>query len=329
MNLDYPNITVTQLAYVLAVAEYQHFGEAANACGVTQPTLSIQIQKLEDMLGITVFDRSKKPVMVTNMGKEIVAQAAVVVQEMRRINDIVARTQGEVQGDFHLGVIPTLAPYLLPRFVSSFADQYPNVRLFVREMQTDVIAAQLREGHLDAGLLATPLGHSGILERPLFYEPFVLYTSETHPLFKKAKIDERDLRYEDIWLLAEGHCLRTQVLNLCNVRLKQPEDRQVHFDSGSLETVMRMIENGRGYTLIPYLAAEQIRDKKRKTMVKPFVGAPPLREISLVYHRAFLKRATLEALQKTIMQSIPKTLISPPNSVVQVIDIQPQERHRR
>ncbi len=318
MNLDYPNITVTQLAYVLAVAEHRHFGEAADACGVTQPTLSMQIQKLEDMLGVTVFDRSKKPVMVTDMGKEIVAQAAVVVQEMRRMNDIVAATQGEVRGDFHLGVIPTLAPYLLPRFISRFGDQFPNVRLFVREMQTDAIAMQLKDGHLDAGLLATPLGHSGILERPLFYEPFVLYTSEKHPLFKKAKIDERDLCYEDIWLLAEGHCLRTQVLNLCDVRLTQPEDRQVHFDSGSLETVMLMIENGRGYTLIPYLAAEQIGDAKRKAMLKPFKGSPPLREISLVYHRAFLKRAIVEALEKVICGSIPKTLLVKPKTDTQV-----------
>jgi len=322
MNLDYPNITVTQLAYVLAVAEHQHFGEAADACGVTQPTLSMQVQKLEDMLGVTVFDRSKKPVMVTDVGKDIVAQAAVVVQEMRRMNDVVAR-QGEVRGDFHLGVIPTLAPYLLPRFLSKFGEQYPQVRLFVREMQTDVIATHLKEGHLDAGLLATPLGHTGILERPLFYEPFVLYTSESHPLFYKKNIEENDLRYEDIWLLAEGHCLRTQVLNLCDVRLTQPEDRLVHFDSGSLETVMRMIENGQGYTLIPYLAALEIKDAKRKGMLKPFVTAPPLREISLVYHRAFLKRAIIEALQKTILRFIPKILRSAPASVSQIIEIQP------
>ena len=321
MNLDYPNITVTQLAYVLAVAQYQHFGEAANACGVTQPTLSMQILKLEDMLGVTVFDRSKKPVLVTDVGKEIVAQAAVVVQEMRRINDIVAHTQGEVRGDFHLGVIPTLAPYLLHRFLARFGNQYPDVRLFVREMQTDEIVVQLREGHLDAGLLATPLGQSGILERPLFYEPFVLYTSESHPLFKKDGIRECDLRYEDIWLLAEGHCLRTQVLNLCDVRLAQPEERQVHFDSGSLETVMRMIETGRGYTLIPYLAAEQIKDAKRKMMLKPFVGAPPLREIGLVYHRAFLKRATLEALEKVIVSAVPKALLEVPKQDAQIQDI--------
>lgn len=321
MNLDYPNITVTQLAYVLAVAEHQHFGAAAEACGVTQPTLSMQVQKLEDMLGVMVFDRSKKPVMVTDVGRDVVAQAAVVVQEMRRMNDVVASTQGEVRGDFHLGVIPTLAPYLLPRFLSRFGEVYPNVRLFVREMQTDVISAHLREGHLDAGLLATPLGLGGILERPLFYEPFVLYTSQTHPLFRKAKISERDLRYEDIWLLAEGHCLRTQVLNLCDLRLTQPEDRLVHFDSGSLETVMRMIENGRGYTLIPYLAAEQIGDAKRKTMLKPFAGAPPLREISLVYHRAFLKRAIIEALEKVICASLPKVLLQKPRRETQVQSI--------
>ena len=190
--------------------------------------------------------------------------------------------------------------------------------MFISEMQTDVIVEQLREGHLDAGLLATPLGHSGILERSLFYEPFVIYTSEYHPLFKKKDIRERDLQYEDIWLLAEGHCLRTQVLNLCDARMAQSADRQVHFDSGSLETVMRMIENGQGYTLIPYLAARQIGDAKRKAMLKPFGGSPPVREISLVYHRAFLKRATLEALEKVICDAVPKSILTKPKQGAQV-----------
>jgi LysR family transcriptional regulator, hydrogen peroxide-inducible genes activator len=318
MKIDYPNISVTQLAYVLAVAQHQHFGVAAQACSVTQPTLSMQIRKLEEMLGVTVFDRSKKPVRLTEVGKEIAAQASVIVQEMRRVNDIVSHTLGEVRGDFHLGVIPTLAPYLLPRFLTQFGNAYPDVRLFVREMQTDMITARLKEGHLDAGLLATPLGMAGILERPLFYEPFVLYTSESHPFYQAAEIRERDLRYEDIWLLAEGHCLRTQVSNLCEGRMAPPQDRLVHFDGGSLETVMRMIENGQGYTLLPYLAAEQIRDEKGKTMLKPFGGSPPLREISLVYHRAFLKKATLEALEKVIRAAVPKALLKKPKKRAQI-----------
>jgi LysR family hydrogen peroxide-inducible transcriptional activator len=273
------------------------------------------------MLGVIVFDRTKKPVMVTEVGKDIVEQANVIVREMSRMTDVVNQVHGHVRGDFHLGVIPTLSPYLLPRFLSRFTTQYPEVNLFVSEQQTDIIAHRLQIGDLDAGLLATPLKHRAITERPLFYEPFVLYTSSEHPLYQKTAVSEKDLRYEDLWLLAEGHCLRTQVLNLCNMRLYQPENRRIHFDSGSLETLMRIIESGSGYTLIPYLAAEQIKDTQRKLMLKPFVGAPPLREISLVFNRTVLKHAIIDAIYNTITASVPKALIQTPTHIEQIVQI--------
>jgi LysR family hydrogen peroxide-inducible transcriptional activator len=262
--------------------------------------------------------------MVTQIGREIIDQANIIVRETQRIGDIINQTQGNIRGDFHLGVIPTVAPYLLPRFLTNFAQSYPDVRLFVSEQQTDTIVHLLDNGELDAGLLATPLAHQGITERPLFYEPFVLYTSPKHPLYKKSTIRETDLHHKDIWLLAEGHCLRTQVLNLCERRLDQSKDRHVHFDSGSLETLMRLIENGPGYTLIPHLAAQQIKDTTRKRMLKPFAGSPPTREISLVFNRAFLKKATIEALHNIISSSIPDVLKEKPEHTNQIVRIHPQ-----
>lgn len=319
-----PNVTVTQLAYALSVARLRHFGAAARACHVAQPTLSVQVQKLEETLGVILFDRSKKPVMVTDVGRRIVDQAALIIQETQRIADIVADAQGRVQGDFHLGVIPTLAPYLLPRFLPGFTARYPDVRMFLTELQTDAIVHRLREGGLDAGLLATPLGHRDLTERPLFHEPFVLYVARSHPLFRKSSIRRSDLRREDIWLLAEGHCLRTQVLTLCESRMARSDDRRVRFDGGSLETLVRVIDSGDGYTLLPALAAEQVRDPERRAMVKPFADPPPSREISLVFNRAFLKRGILEALAETIPAAVPPDLVDRPARASRVVPVRPR-----
>lgn len=316
---QYPNISITQLIYILAVARHQHFGNAAKSCSVTQPTLSMQIQKLEDNLGVIIFDRSKKPVMATQIGQKIIDQATIIINETQRITDIISQTQDNVCGDFHLGVIPTIAPYLLPYFLSRFAKSYPDVNLFVSEQQTDDIIHLLEKDELDAGLLATPLAQQGIIEYPIFYEPFILYTSPDHPLYKKSTIKENDLHNSDILLLAEGHCLRTQILNLCKTRLNQSADQSLHFDSGSLETLMRLIESGSGYTLIPYMAAQQIKNAARRRMLKPFAGIPPTREVSLVYNRAFLKKAIIEALHTTISSIIPSKLKNKPKCAERII----------
>lgn len=308
---DYPNVTLTQLSYAVVLARLQHFGAAARACHVTQPTLSMQIQKLEETLGVILFDRTKKPVMVTDVGRGLIEQAGIVLRETQRIADMVSAARNEVVGEFRLGIIPTLAPYLLPRFLDRFTTRYPGVHLFVNELQTDLILNQLQMGSLDAGLLATPVHHRNLIERPLFYESFLVYLAHNHPLSDQEAIRQEGLRREDIWLLAEGHCLRNQVLNLCGADASVPA-RSVRFDSGSLETLMRLIDNGAGYTVIPFLAADQITETDRKERLRPFTGAPPTREISLVFSRTFLKAVIIEALQEVIRSSVPAMLLEKP-----------------
>lgn len=212
------SITLTQLEYIVEVAKKQSFGLAAQSCFVTQPTISMQINKLEEELGVILFDRSKKPVQLTPIGRKIIQQARLALQEVSRIEELVHIEKGEVEGELKLGVIPTLAPYLLPLFLETFVKKYPKVDLIIEELQTQSIIDKLKEDSLDAGILVTPLNIKGIAEKHLFYEPFIVYIPAQHPLHKLEKFSEKDLSLSDIWLLNEGHCFREQAMDLCKKR---------------------------------------------------------------------------------------------------------------
>ncbi|WP_350285370.1 LysR substrate-binding domain-containing protein [uncultured Croceitalea sp.] len=291
-------MTITQLQYVLAVAEYQNFTLAAEKSFVTQPTLSMQVQKLEDELDILIFDRSKKPISITEVGKKIVAQAKNIVAEAGRIKDIVDQDKGFIGGDFTLGIIPTVMPTLLPMFLPTFIKKYPKVNLIIKEQATNTLIKNLQDGHLDAAIAATPLEVEFIKERPLYYEPFVGYVPQNHRLAPKKELVTTDLDISDVLLLQDGHCFRDGVVNLCKSP-KNSEDEHFKIESGSFETLVNLSNEGMGMTLLPYLNTldlDQVKSKNLKHFEKP----PPAREISLIYHKSELKIQISEAIKDVI-----------------------------
>ncbi|EAP86151.1 hydrogen peroxide-inducible genes activator [Croceibacter atlanticus] len=291
-------MTITQLNYVLAVAEHQNFTKAAQKVFVTQPTLSMQIQKLEDELDIQIFDRGKKPIELTDVGRKIVAQARNIVNESDRIKDIVDQQKGYIGGEFKIGVIPTIMPTLLPMFLSNFTKKYPKVKLSIEELHTEAIIEQLKEGHIDAAIAATPLEDEEIKERVLYFEPFVGYVPNNHRLQGKTKIDPTDLDVEDILLLQDGHCFKDGILNLCKMADRYEEDR-FSLQSGSFETLIKLSNEGLGMTLLPYLHTLDLRDQD-KSHLRMFTDPIPAREVSIIYHKSELKMQIIEALQSVI-----------------------------
>jgi LysR family hydrogen peroxide-inducible transcriptional activator len=291
-------MTITQLQYVLAVAEYQNFTLAAEKSFVTQPTLSMQVQKLEDELDILIFDRSKKPIRITEAGLKIVAQAKNIVNEAERIKDIVDQEKGFIGGEYTLGIIPTVMPTLLPMFLKTFITKYPKVNLIIKEQSTETLIRNIQEGHLDGAIAATPLEIEYILERPLYYEPFVGYVPRNHRLSKADKLDPRDLDISDILLLKDGHCFRDGVINLCKTP-KKYEDEHFQLQSGSFETLINLADEDMGMTLLPYLNTLELDEKKKKNL-KYFNKPSPAREVSLIYHKSELKIQITRALKDVI-----------------------------
>lgn len=314
-------INISQLEYLLAVETHRHFGKAAKACHVTQPTLSMQIQKLEEELGVVIFDRSKKPILATEAGEALLRQARLVVSEFKKLHVMAKHQEGVVAGDFHLAIIPTLSTYVIPLVLESFANAYPEVKLHIREMQTDHMIDALEREEVDGGILATPLGVSGIKEDVLFYEPFYLYVHREHALAKKKQVRESDVDGKELWLLEEGHCFRNQVARFCGMRGKKSVLPNVRFESGSLETLKRLVERHMGYTLVPYLAVMTEMPEDSDAVVIPFTKPVPSREVSLVYRREQLKQPILHALKDTILKALPSKLTAVDKRELEVLDI--------
>jgi LysR family hydrogen peroxide-inducible transcriptional activator len=309
-------MTLQQYQYILALDSERNFVRAAEKCFVTQPSLTMQVKKLEDELGVKIFDRSKKPLIPTPIGEQIIAQARIAVQESNRIKELIKESQNELSGELRIGIIPTLAPYLLPLFAANFEKDYPNIRLLVQELQTERIIEQLRKDDLDLGILVTPLDEQGISERPLFLEPMLGYVGKDHRLAKMKTISLDDLDLDDTWLLSEGHCLRAQVLNICNAH-KKDETKSLVFESGSLETLERLVESHKGMTILPYLATLNLTANQQK-MLRQFNGNPPVREVSIVKNRVEVKTAMIDALAETIIDSIPKELTTAKGEVIPI-----------
>ncbi len=291
-------MTITQLKYVLAVAEHQNFTKAAEKTFVTQPTLSMQIQKLEEELDILIFDRSKKPIELTAVGRKIVNQAKSIVNEADRMQDVVDQEKGFIGGEFRIGIIPTIMPTLLPMFLKTFTIKYPKVLLKIEELATDEIIAKLNEGHLDAAIAATPLHQPKIKERALYYEPFVGYIPEEHRLFSKARIERSDLDIDDILLLEDGHCFRDGVINLCKAS-KLNKDDSFQLESGSFETLIKLSHEGLGMTLLPYLHTLDVSEEQKKYL-KYFSEPSPAREVSLIFNKSELKMQIINAMYDVI-----------------------------
>jgi LysR family transcriptional regulator, hydrogen peroxide-inducible genes activator len=300
-------MTFTQLEYVIAVDTCRHFSMAAEQCFVTQPTLSMQIQKLEAELGTKIFDRSKQPVIPTESGEEIIKQARVIIHEVKMMHQSVKDKQGLVEGELKIGIIPTLAPYLLPLFLQSFLARYPDIKIKVKEMTTEMLVENLKSGRIDAGLLVTPLQDNSIIEYPLFYEELVAYVSRSNAAFKKNYVLADDIDLRELWLLEEGHCFRSQIVSLCE--LKKQSNIQSHFEyeAGSVETLRRMVEMNKGITILPELATMDF-SVKQQNMIRHFKSPAPVREVSLVTHRNYVKKKLVDVLKDEVLKSLPKKI---------------------
>lgn len=295
--------SLTQLEYALAVHKTGHFAKAAELCRVTQPTLSMQLQKLEDELGIKIFDRSKKPIFVTPEGEKIIEQIQKIIFESHRLQEILNESSTtKIQGEIILGIIPTIAPYLLPRLLPTLEKKFPELSLQIMEMQTHQIIESLERDEINVGLLATPLNDPKIFEFPLYYEPFSIFCKKDHELSQHKKVKYNHLKFEDIWLLQEGHCLRNQIIDICSLKQNQLKSNKFKFESGSLETLKNLVDSYGGYTLIPWLAIDEVH---KNSLLIPFERPIPAREIGLVYRREHYKENLIEALGESILASIP------------------------
>ena len=312
--------SLTQLEYLIAVEKHRHFGKAAAACHVSQPTLSMQLHKMEEEYGVTFFDRSKQPILPNPEALHLIEQAKTILREFEKLKHMTLDAGTELSGDFKLGLIPTVAPYLLPKFISYFANENPKVNLSIREMTTAQIIEALDRDEIDAGVLATPLNLISLDERPLYYEPFYVYTSPSHPLAKLKSVSEDDLTANGVWLLSEGHCLRNQVIKLCSTRKTSAVFKNVSFESGSMETIIELIEQGHGYTLLPALANGRVSASHRSGL-KEIKSPIPTREISLVYRRSQYKKNILKALNDSIKAHLPKEVFQKRTANMSVIQV--------
>lgn len=300
-------MTLTQLSYIVAVDKYRHFATAAEKSFVTQPTLSMQIHKMEDELGITIFDRSKTPVIPTEIGEKIIRQAQIILKEAKQIYDIANFTESELKGTFKVGIIPTIAPYLVPLFLRNFLKSHPQIELVIEEMLTAEVLEKLGNDQLDAAIIATPTDQSFIYTEDLFVEPFVGYLSHNHPLLDKKKLTVEDLDRSNIWLLSEGHCFRDQAVKLCK-EVSKKKRSAIEFKSGNLETLKKLVEQNFGMTLLPWTAIQEHDTKCSNAIIKEFEDPVPSRKVRLVYGRKHLKQTIIQEFKESITSSIPVSL---------------------
>lgn len=298
-------MTLQQLEYIVALDEYRHFVTAAEHCFVSQPNLTMQVKKLEEEIGVKIFDRNKKPLQPTEIGKEVITRARQILRESRQLTEFVHHEKESMEGELSIGIIPTLAPYLLPKLLPIFIKENPKIHLKIQEVQTGQIISQIKSGVVDIGILVTPISETEIKEVPIFYEPFLLYLPEKHRLFHEKLLLAEDLDPSDILVLDEGHCFRDQTLSICN-NAKSGTSIGFEYQSGSIETLKNLVQHGVGFTLVPELS---VIDELDSVHVKRFSSPEPVREVSLVVHNSFIKDSVISRLQETIRRIAPKRML--------------------
>lgn len=292
-------MTLQQLEYIVALDNFRHFVKASEHCMVTQPTLTMQVKKLEEEIGTSIFNRQAKPLEPTKAGIHIVAKAREIIREVNQLKELVSDHHENLTGTFRIGIIPTIAPYLMPLFIGEFIQKNPDATFIVEELKTTDIIESLEQDKIDLGILVTPLDEYHIREVPLYNEPFLAYVSEEHELFDREVLNQEDLNGIDgLWLLNQGHCFRDQVLNICHN--EEAKSSVLKYESGSIETLKRLIKRNYGYTLVPSLSVE--KDDKH---VIPFNDPQPIREVSIVVHKSFSKEVLIERLREEILAAIP------------------------
>ncbi|MDB5251987.1 MAG: transcriptional regulator [Flaviaesturariibacter sp.] len=296
-------MNLQQLEYIVALDTHRHFAKAAESCFITQATLSMMVKKLEDELGISLFDRSRQPVVPTEAGSAIIEQARVVVKEAAQVKLLSEEIRTGVGGELRIGIIPTLAPYLLPLFLAQFLAAYPAIRLKIVEQTTDQLLRMLASDTIDVGIMATPLQRRNYKETHLFYEEFRVFVSGDDKGLRKKYILPKDLDVNRLWLLEEGHCLRTQTLNLCELQEQQARAHHLDYETGSIESLLKITEMNGGITIIPELAALSFAPEAAAKL-RAFKPPAPVREISLVTYRHFVKKGLLTLLETSITTAV-------------------------
>jgi len=300
-------MTLVQLEYIVTLDNLKHFARAAAQCNITQPSISMQVQKLERELGIQIFIRTT-PLTTTETGQIVIEQAKKILAEAGMMHQLIEQEKSIVGGSLKIGVIPTLAPYLLPLFIQDFIEAYPRVRLSINELTTENIVRQLKNGSLDAGIMATPLNVPELKEEFLFNEEFVAYVSRKEKIFNKKYLLPGDINVNSMWLLEEGHCLRSQVMNLCALQKDASIEKHFDYTAGSIETLKRFVDKNGGITLLPELATYDLSYSK-KNMLRYFKNPAPVREISLITIKTFSKTRLTSILRQTIIKNLPPQMI--------------------
>lgn len=318
-------MTLTQLKYILAVADKLSFIKAAEDCNVAQPSLSAQVKKLEEDLGVLIFDRGKSGVRVTEAGEKILAQARLITDETERLYEIKNDHLGKVQGELKLGIIPTIAPYLISSFLTVLRHKYPELRISIWEATTDSLINELEIGKIDAAILSTPEKASiNLMERFLYYEPFVLFAHPKHELLKLQSIELQNLNNFTPIILDETHCLRDQVISICN--LSGRKDQSVQLKQGTLPLLMQLVDTEPSFTLLPQLALNAMTSQKIQKQTRLILNPVPTRKVSLVYHKAFVKKSLIEPLYESIRENLPEGLLTTrPTSKIKTFD--PNQDH--
>lgn len=308
-------LNLQQIEYLLELNKQRNYKEAAKRLFITQPALTIQIKNLEEELGVKIFDRTKKPIIPTEIGKELIEQSRVILKEIHRLKDLVSQSQRELKGNLRIGIIPTVAPYLVPFFINKFTKTYSDIQLEIREIVTEDILSALKETEIDAGIIVTPFDVNGMRKYPLFYEYLFAYTSTSHPLFTRKKISSKDISLDEVWLLKEGNCFRNQVINICSARKRKTSTKDFYYESHSIDSLMKIVDIREGLTIIPELALGNLSKEKNK-MVKQFEDFFPQREVSLIVQRNQLKKNMIDALKLTIMETIPSKMLKQKGDLV-------------
>ena len=298
-------MTLTQLEYIVALDTHRHFVQASEKSFVTQPTLSMQVQKLEEELGVKIFDRTKQPVIPTEIGIRIIAQARIILREANMIQHLIDDQKDSLTGELRIGIIPTLAPYLLPSLFKTMREKYPQLHLVVKETITEEVVKELKSNRLDCGLVVTPLQDASIKEDILFYEELFVYVSRKNALYDKKYVLANEIDPDQLWLLEEGHCFRSQVLNLCELR--KSSDFHFKYETGNIETLKRMVDKSDGITILPELAVMEF-SKTQLKLVKRLKEPSPAREVSIVTHRNHIKEKHIKTLREEILNIVPKRM---------------------
>lgn len=307
---------LAQLEYLKALRFSGGFSSAAQKLGITQPALTLQIQKLEEELGFKLIDRSKRPLQFTREGEIFFQKSVEILQMVEQLKQVSLEMSEEVQGELKVGIIPTLAPYLVPLFINGLAAGFPNLSVEVSELKTEEIISRLKAGTLDCGIVSTPIVANGLLFEPLFYERFFVYVSENHRLFEQAEVALVEIKEDEIWYLEEGNCFQNQVNSMCMFNTPQTTQNLV-YRSSSIESLRRIVEKEKGLTFIPELATINI-PAEQEDLVKTIAGEQPVREISMAVLKNFPKERQVETLKTVILKSIPRRMLAKP--AVQVVD---------